>query len=101
MPEIILHWTDEEEKAFADIQACSRLNRIQSIQLWKRVRKNTEKAIRIAKLDYAPVSERQQIHLVKMNAASVAAAKRRKAIKCATLPNAVISDSASHHTTTN
>ncbi len=52
-------WTDGEEGIFANIQATSRLNRIQAIQLYRRVNSNAVKALEIAKNTYPPVLESQ------------------------------------------
>jgi hypothetical protein len=54
-----ISWTQIEEAAFASILASSRLTRVQAIQLWKRYRTNTEKAIQIAKDNYPPLTDRQ------------------------------------------
>jgi hypothetical protein len=47
----LLGWTMEEEAVFAEIQRVNRLSRIKSIHMWKRCRKNAERAITIAKRD--------------------------------------------------
>lgn len=38
-------WSENEEKAFADIQAVSRLTRIEAIRLWKRCRKDVAESL--------------------------------------------------------
>ena len=58
-PSQFLFWTKSEEKAFAEIQAVSRLSRIQAIHLWKRCRRNTDKALNIARDNYPPLTDRQ------------------------------------------
>ena len=77
-----LGWTAEEEKAFADIQAVSRLNRIQAIQIWKRFRKDTAKAIEVAKKTYPPISKAQMESLKK--ATEVRKARRMTASRSET-----------------
>jgi hypothetical protein len=71
----LLGWTMEEEAVFAEIQRVSRLSGIKSIHLWKRCRKNAERAITIAKCDYPPTSEAERAKKVK--AAAVAATLRK------------------------
>ena len=57
-------WTDEEEAAFARIQKCSRLNRIEAIQLYRRVNDDTVKALAIAKSNYPlPTEEIGRAHV--------------------------------------
>ncbi len=72
-------WTDEEEAAFAQIQECSRLNRIEAIQLYRRVNDDTTKALAIAKSNYPPLTEVQLTSLRK--ATNAAAAKRRMQVR--------------------
>ena len=72
----LLGWTMEEEAVFTEIQSVSRLSRMQSIHLWKRCRKNAEKAIAIAKRDSPPMSEAERAKKVK---ASAVAATLREA----------------------
>jgi head-tail adaptor len=50
-------WTDAEERAFAEIMAASRLSRLEAIRLWKRCRKDTAKAVRLAKGNYPKPGE--------------------------------------------
>lgn len=40
-----LEWTEAEEQAFAQIIEATGLSRIRAIQLWKRCRRNVERAI--------------------------------------------------------
>jgi hypothetical protein len=54
-PETGKGWTDEEEAAFAGIQSVSRLTRIAAIQLWKRFKKDSGKALENAKGCYPPI----------------------------------------------
>jgi hypothetical protein len=64
-------WTDEEEKAFAEIQAASRLNRIRALHLWKRCRKNLAKALDLARQDYPPLTAAQHARDKKAKAAAI------------------------------
>ena len=66
---IVNGWTELEESTFADMTAASRLSRLQAIQLWRRCRENTQKAIRIAKGQYPRVSEAVRDRLAKARAA--------------------------------
>ncbi len=61
-------WTDDEEAIFAKIQACSRLNRIQAIQLYRRVNSNAAKALEIARSTYLRATEAQLAGLRLANA---------------------------------
>jgi hypothetical protein len=51
-PQTSKGWADAEERTFVEITAASRLARVQAIQLWKRCRKDTGKALRLAKENY-------------------------------------------------
>ena len=72
-------WTDDEEAAFAQIQTVSRLNRIKAIHLWKRCRKNTERALAVAERDYPQRPPKSEAQLD-------AAAKARQVRNAPTLP---------------
>jgi hypothetical protein len=41
-------WTDDEESAFAEILTAGNLPRIKAIHLWKRCRKDSKNAVRLA-----------------------------------------------------
>jgi hypothetical protein len=73
-------WTDSEEASFERICAASRLTRIQAIQLWKRCRKDTQKALRIAAETYPPLTDKQLAHVERMRQA------RNRVTLCAHLP---------------
>lgn len=59
-------WDDSEEQPLAEIMSVSRLDRIQSIQLWKRCAKNVEKAVDLATRSYPPMTEGQRRGVEKM-----------------------------------
>lgn len=68
-------WTDEEEAAFLEIQQVSRLNRIESIQLFRRFKGSREKAVAVAKAHY-PVPRESQLNRL----AKARQAKKAKAV---------------------
>ena len=73
-------WSDSEEAGFERICVASRLTRIQAIQLWKRCRKDTQKALRIAAETYPPLTDKQLAHVERMRQA------RNRVTLCAHLP---------------
>lgn len=77
---MIPSWTKAEEAAFAQIQAVSRLTCIQAIQLWKRCRRNTDKALRIAQDNYPPLTNKQLAHIDRLKRS------RNRVTLCAHLP---------------
>jgi hypothetical protein len=70
--EVAVHWTEEEEKAFAEIRSVSRLTRIEAIQLWKRFSKNTLRAVDVARKVYPPVTDKQRETMAKAREAGKA-----------------------------
>jgi len=69
-------WTDEEEAIFEEIQAVSRLSRVQSIQLWKRFGRSRDKTVAVAKTDYPRATESQLAGLAKGRATQKALRSR-------------------------
>ena len=76
----MMNWTIEEEAVFAEIQRVSRLSRIQSIHLWKRYRRDGNKAVAVAKSQYQRPTQAQLASLQAATAARMAIARARKAI---------------------
>jgi len=69
-------WTDEEEAIFEEIQAVSRLSRVQSIQLWKRFGRSRDKTVAVVKTDYPRATESQLAGLAKGRATQKALRSR-------------------------